>query len=104
MIEYRINEFEVRKVKKGWIVKNLKGEYKNHSHFYFSRKAAIRCAIYADRKIIRNSEEEYMLEACRRITLDKEYEKRLIQRMEKLKIDEEKGKKEKYINKGVVKK
>lgn len=98
MLEYRINEFEVLKVKKGWIVRNNKGGYEHHSHFYFSKKAAIRCAIYADRKIIRPSEGPYMLEACRRITLDKDYEQKLIQRMKKLEIDEEKGKKEKYIN------
>lgn len=98
MLEYRINEFEVRKVNKGWIVKNLKGSYEHHSHFYFSKKAAIRCAKYADRKIIRKNVGPYMLEACRRITLDKDYERKLIQRMKKLEIDEEKGKKEKYIN------
>lgn len=98
MLEYRINEFEVRKVKKGWIVKNLKGGYENHSHFYFSRKAAIRCAKYADRKIIRRNEGEYMLEACRRIILDKDYERKLIQRMKKIEIDKKKGKKEKYVN------
>ncbi len=98
MLEYRINEFEVRKVKKGWIVKNLKGGYENHSHFYFSRKAAIRCAKYADRKTIRPSEGPYMLEACRRIILDKGYERKLIQRMEKIEIDKKNGKKEKYVN------
>ena len=44
-----------------------------------------------------------MLEACRRITLDKDYERKLKQRLNKIKIDEEKGKKPKYINKGGMK-
>lgn len=98
MLEYRINEYEVRKVKRGWIVKNIKGGYENHSHFYFSKKAAIRCAKYANRKIIRHSEGAYMLEACRRITLDKDYEKRLVQSLNKIEIDSEKCKKDRYIN------
>lgn len=106
MTEYRINEFEVIRVKKGWVVRNNKGEYENHSHFYFSRKAAIRCAKYAAKKTIRRNEGEYMLEACRRITLDKDYERKLIQRLNKIKIDGEKGKKEKCVkfDKGVVRK
>lgn len=102
MSEYRIDEFEVKKVKKGWVVINNKGGYENHSHFYFSRKAAIRCAKYAARKIIRPCEGPYMLEACRRITLDKDYEKKLIQRMDKLQIDAIEGKKDRYINRVVM--
>lgn len=101
MLEYRINEYEVKRVKRGWIVRNNKGDYENHSHFYFSKKAAIRCAKYAARKIIRPSEGPYMLEACRRITLDKDYEKKLTQRMAKLEIDKIKGKKDIYINRVV---
>ncbi len=102
MLEYRINEFEVRRVKKGWIVINNKGGYENHSHFSFSRKAAIRCAKYANRKIIRPCEGPYMLEACRRITLNKDYEKKLTQRMDKLEIDGVKDKKDRYINRVVM--
>jgi len=98
MLEFKINEFEVIKVKKGWIVRNIKGGYENHSHFYFSRKAAIRCAIYTDRKIIRENEGLYMLEACRRITLDKNYKRKLTQRLDKIEIDSKKGKKERYVN------
>lgn len=101
MLEYRINEYEVKRVKRGWIVRNNKGGYENHSHFYFSRKAAIRCAKYAARKITRPYEGPYMLEARRRITLDKDYEKKLIQRMDKLEIDAIKGKKDRYINRVV---
>lgn len=102
MLEYRINEYEVKRVKRGWIVRNNKGGYENHSHFYFSRKAAIRCAKYAARKITRPCEGPYMLEARRRITLDKDYEKKLIQRMDKLEIDAIKGKKDRYINRVVM--
>ncbi len=42
-----------------------------------------------------------MLEACKRITLDKEYKMKLIQRMNKLEIDAIKGKKDRYINRVV---
>ena len=80
MLEYRINEYEVKGLSEV-DSKNNKGGYENHSHFYFSRKAAIRCAKYAAEKIIRHCEGPYMLEACRRITLDKEYKMKLIQRM-----------------------
>ena len=102
MLEYHINEYEVKRVKRGWIVRNNKGGYDFHSHFYFSRKAAIRCAKYAARKITRPCEGPYMLEACRRITLDKDYEKKLIQRMDNLEIDAIKGKKDRYINRVVM--
>lgn len=98
MLEFKINEFEVWRVKKGWIVRNIKGGYENHSHFYFSKKAAIRCAKYAARKTIRKKVGPYMLEACRRITLDKNYKRKLTQRLDKIEIDSKKGKKERYVN------
>ncbi|HOR57868.1 MAG TPA: hypothetical protein PLV82_04420 [bacterium] len=98
MLEYRIDEFIVKRVKRGWVVVNTKGGYKNHSHFCFSKKAAVRCAIYAARRIIRPSEGHYMLEACYRVSTDARYRQRLKKRMERLESDACKGAKENYIN------
>lgn len=98
MLEYRIDEFIVKRVKRGWVVVNTKGGYGNHSHFYYSKKAAVRCAVYAARRIIRPREGSYMLEACRRVSTDTKYQQRLDNHIRKLETEATKGRKERYVN------
>lgn len=62
------------------IVKNTKGKYKNHSHFYrrtdkngnINLKTVKTCIRLADKKRT-DIRSRYMLEAVKRISIDKEY-------------------------------
>lgn len=69
---YQNNEYVIKRVNGGYVIVNLRGEYRNHSHFNYSFEACRRCIELVQKKIIPRYS-IYMMIACQRIALDSKY-------------------------------
>ncbi len=70
MIILNCDEYLIKTNKRGYVVINTNGDYKNHSHFKKIGAAKKSIAITKN-KIIPKS--EYMMEACMRLSTDEAY-------------------------------
>lgn len=94
MIIFSDNNYCIKKSKRGYVVINLKGDYKNHSHFK-KMGAAKKCIYLTENRIVPKS--LYMMVACMRLSTDELY----IRKIQKLKEVKENKQKNKYNNKKV---
>lgn len=97
MIIYNDSYYYIKKSKRGYVVINSKGDYKNHSHF-MNIGPAKKCIYLTKNKIIPKS--LYMMIACMRLSNDDIY----IKRIQKLKEIKENKQNVKYRNKKVLNK
>ncbi|WBW95115.1 hypothetical protein [Oceanirhabdus sp. W0125-5] len=97
MIIYHDSHYYIKKSRRGYVVINANGDYKNHSHFK-NIGPAKKCIYLTKNKILPKS--SYMMIACMRISTDELYIKRI------LKLREIKDNKSnvKYKNKKVLNK
>lgn len=82
MIINKIDNYEILKVHNGYIVKNIKGKYKNHGHF----KKLDTCYLIID--LIKNKKipkSKYLLGSAIRLTTDEKYKNTLELKRNKLK-------------------
>ncbi|MCY6957219.1 hypothetical protein [Clostridium brassicae] len=94
MIILKDSSYLIKKSKRGYIVINLEGYYKNHSHFK-NIEAAKKCIYLTKNRIIPKS--FYMMVACLRLSTDELY----IKKIQKLKWIKENKQKIKYRNKKI---
>lgn len=92
MIIFNDSNYCIKKSRRGYVVINLKGDYKNHSHFK-NINGAKKCIYLSKNRIVPKS--FYMMTACKRISTDELY----IRKIEKLKEVKENKKNLKYRNK-----
>lgn len=95
MIILTDGDYYVKKSKRSYVVINLKGNYKNHSHFN-NFGSAKKCIYLTKNKIIPKS--IYMMIACMRLSTDELY----IKKIQKVKEVKENKQNIKYKNKKVV--
>lgn len=94
MIIYKDSYYYIKKSKRGYVVINSKGDYKNHSHFK-NLGPAKKCIYLTKNKLLPKS--LYMMVACIRISTDELY----IKRIEKLKQIKDNKQNIKYKNKTI---
>lgn len=75
-----VGNFKILKVKKGYVVKNLKGDYENHGHFD-RLKGCYKIISLVRRKKV--PIDVYFIEAAIRLTLDDKYKQNLLVKQEK---------------------
>ncbi|MCY6371736.1 hypothetical protein [Clostridium ganghwense] len=94
MIILNDSNYLIKKSKRGYVVINLKGLYKNHSHFK-NIGTAKKCIYLTKNRIVPKS--FYMMVACIRLSTDELY----IRKIQKLKEVKENKQNIKYKNKKV---
>ncbi|MFD3158020.1 hypothetical protein ACFIJ5_14285 [Haloimpatiens sp. FM7330] len=94
MIILHDDNYYVKKGRRGYVVINSEGEYKNHSHFK-SIGAAKKCISLTKNRIVPKS--LYMMVACMRLSTDELY----IKKIQKLKEVKENKQKIRYKNKNI---
>jgi hypothetical protein len=94
MIIFNDKNYCIKKSNRGYVVINLNGDYKNHSHF--NKLGAVKKCIHLTKnRIVPKS--LYMMLACMRLSTDELY----IRKIEKLKTVKENKKKSRYTNKKI---
>ena len=78
----RIGDFKILEIRRGYLVKNLKGEYENHGHFD-KLKGCYKIINLIERRQV--PKKDYFIEAAIRLTLDDKYKQSLIIKQEKRK-------------------
>lgn len=85
------SDYCIKKSKRAYVVINLKGDYKNHSHFK-NAESAKKCIYLTKNKIVPKS--FYMMVACIRLSTDELY----IKKIQKVKEVKENKQNIKYKN------
>lgn len=80
MTIYCDDEYRIVKDKRGYVVINIKGEYENHSHVKKESTCYLLIKL-VKRRVVPDS--KYLMEAARRISLDKKYLDRIERRQQK---------------------
>lgn len=86
MIILTDSNYCIKKSKRAYVVINLNGDYKNHSHFK-NAESAKKCIYLTKNKIVPKS--FYMMVACIRLSTDELYIKK-IQRVKEVKENKQK--------------
>lgn len=71
---YVINEFQVLKLKKGYMVRNLEGNYNKHTHLPKEQTCKLVIELVQKQAI---PKKEYLIKSCIKITNDEKYIKSL---------------------------